>query len=93
MLEDLKKAKEKSYLEERKPQRWRALTIFKDNSEGHLYTGKDPITVKNNFQEAVDFLYDETQLKFIKKIELQKWFGTPDAGCWKTMKQLTYYKD
>lgn len=96
MCEDqpTKKCKDRTYLEERHPQRWRAYAVFKDGTEAHVFTGKDPVSVKNNFREALEWFHEPKELvENLREIQLMKWVGVCDSGSWKFVKKLEYIVD
>jgi hypothetical protein len=79
-------------LHETKAQRWRALAVFKDGSEGLLYLGHSYAQVTEHYDEPYFEYYDQEERDRIAEIHLQKWVGAPDRGKWVTQKNIDFPK-
>lgn len=73
---------------EAKAQGWRAVAVFDDGSEGLIVLGRSSKQVRDGYAEAFYELYDEEQRAEIETINLQTWYGAPDAGHWQHKSKL-----
>jgi hypothetical protein len=74
----------KTIFTEPKAQGWRALLVFRDNTEGLLFVGSSVLQVREGYRTSWFELLDDEERSRAKEIRLQKWQGTPDRGRWTT---------
>jgi hypothetical protein len=67
---------------EAKPQGWRAVALFEDGGERLLYLGRSATQVRAGFAAAFAEVLDAEERARVRSISLERWYGTPDAGCW-----------
>ena len=67
---------------EDKPNGWRAVAIFEDGTEALIVVGRTSNQVRCDYGPAIATLFSVDELKSIRSISLQSWFGSPDAGKW-----------
>ncbi len=69
-------------------QKWRAIAIFPGKKELLLFLGKNSPHVKQNYKKSFSWLVTDEQAKSNYKIQLQRWKGRSDIGCWETIEEL-----
>lgn len=69
-------------LQERKPQRWRALAKLNNGGEQLLCLGHGLADVQNGYPNAWYNLLDLEERTRVVEIDLQKWSGTSTRGYW-----------
>lgn len=67
---------------EPKAQRWRLVALFDGGEESLVYLGSSVTQVRDNYQEAWEYLFEPSVRSRVKKMVLQKWVGSADRGWW-----------
>ena len=71
---------------EAKLQRYKAVAVFKNGTEGHIVFGQHVQSVQDQYDEAFFSLYgkdsESDQTANVQEIQIQRWDGQPDAGRW-----------
>lgn len=67
---------------ESKAQGWRAVAVFRDQTEALLYVGRSSTQVRGGYGEAYNEQLEADEREVVATIKLQQWQGAPDAGKW-----------
>lgn len=76
------------YQTESKAQGWRAMAKYEHGREVLLLIGRSSSQVRTGYIESFNDLLDDEERDQVVAISLQRWNGTPDAGCWESISSL-----
>ena len=76
------------YQTEEKAQGWRAMAVFEDGREALVFVGRSNSNIRQNYEDSYKELFDDEEKEQIVTINLQRWHGAPDAGCWENVTTL-----